>query len=435
MSEPAVAVPPLLCELAAKLASAVPARGQQTFLELLLGAALSKVGHVTDAILIAGQLRGWTTYFWFLEHGRWSWLAVTAAVLDLLAVQFTPPVWHVIIDDTVVERCSAQAPGAQIHYNHAAKPNRPRFLWGQGWVCLAAVVERGWRIGAVPLLLRLVRRGGNRSKLATAWLLLRVLGDRLGKVRLLLDAWYMRRRLILPAVAAGHCVIGRVRIDTALFLEPPRLRKKARGRPRRYGPRLTPERIAGLPVQRTAQILYRHLEVVRYQTCCVVARFLKGAVVRVVWVQLERPDRPERQTETWLLLCTDPSLPAIDVILSYSKRWSVEPLFFALKHDWGLKHAWQRQRQVLLRWVTVLAAGFALNQILAYSASDRLCALARPAPWRPADTVTAGIIRDGIGRILRGVGLEGMLGAIARKITGAIRPAPSGRQPATVPTG
>ena len=40
--------------------------------------------------------------------------------------------------------------------------------------------------------------------------MLRLLGDRLGRVRLLADAWYMRARLIQAAMSHGHCVIGRV---------------------------------------------------------------------------------------------------------------------------------------------------------------------------------------------------------------------------------
>src|SRR3954465_1866551 len=55
---------------------AVPRRGRTTFTELLLGAATARGGHVTDAILAAGLSRGWTTYDWFLQRGRWAWLAV-----------------------------------------------------------------------------------------------------------------------------------------------------------------------------------------------------------------------------------------------------------------------------------------------------------------------------------------------------------------------
>src|SRR3954452_505236 len=410
---PTTAVPPILTTLVGRLAEAVPRRARTTFTEPLLGAATTRGGHVTDAILAAGLSRSWTTYYRFLQRGRWAWLAVWQVLLSLLAMLFDPPVWHVVIDDTVVERISARAPGSLVHHNHAAKPNRSRFLRGQGWLCLAAVVERGWRVGAVPLMLRLVRRGTHRGKLVSARFLVRLLGRRLGRVRLLLDAWSMRARLIEAALAEGHTVIGRARRDLALYAVPRPPRRRRRGRPRKYGPRMTPERVEALPFHRSARIPYGKLEVVRYRTCRVAARFLKGQVVRAVWVQLERPDRPGEER---LLVCTDPDLPATEVITSYAKRWSVEPLFAAMKHGWGLEDAWQQSRQVLMRWVTILAAGYALSQVLAYADPARTPGLASPAPWRPPGTRTAGLSRAGLARLLRGVGPSALTSAIARKL-------------------
>src|SRR6476660_766256 len=154
------AIPPIMDSFIAPLTAAVPARARSTFLDLLLGAAVSKGGHVTDAILAGGLSRGWRTYYWFLEQGRWSWLRILAALLEVLTMLFHPPVLYAGIDDSVVERVSTEAPGSLTHQNHNAKPNRPQFLRGQGWLCLAAVIERNdFAIGAVPLLLRLVRRG------------------------------------------------------------------------------------------------------------------------------------------------------------------------------------------------------------------------------------------------------------------------------------
>ena len=412
MPTTAVSVPPVLTTLVGRLAAAVPRRACTTFTELLIGAATTRGGHVTDAILAAGLSRGWTTYYWFLQRGRWAWLAVWQALLGVLKELFAPTVWHVVIDDTLVERISARAPGSLVHYNHTAKPNRSRFLRGQGWLCLAAVVERGWRVGAVPLMLRLVRRGTNRGKLTSARFLLRLLGNRLGRVRVLLDAWFMRARLIEAAVADGHTVIGRARRDLALYAVPRPPRRRRRGRPRKYGPRMTRERIEALPVRRSARILYGQLEVVRYRSCRVAARFLKGRVVRAVWVRLERPDQPGEER---LLVCTDPDLPATEVITSYAKRWSVEPLFAAMKHGWGLKDAWQQSRQGLMRWVTILAAGYALSQMLAYADPARTPGLATPAPWRPPGTRTAGLIRAGLARLLRGVGPPLPVPATSRK--------------------
>src|SRR3954464_13163138 len=187
-----------------------------------------------------------------------------------------------------------------------------------------------------------------------------------------------------------------------------RVPPREHGRIRRLQPRSECGSAVTLTVHRTAQILYGDLEVVRYRTCRVAARFLKGRIVRAVWVQLEQPDRGDKPTEERLLICTDPDLSAITVITSYAKRWSIEPLFAAIKHGWGLKDAWQQSRQVLMRWVTILAAGYALNQMLAHTDPARIPGLADPAPWRPAGARTAGLIQAGITRILRVVGLPAL---------------------------
>jgi DDE superfamily endonuclease len=415
MSHPPI--PPILASVIARITAAVPARVRTTFLDLLLGAAATKGGHVTDAILASGLSRGWSTYYWFLEQGRWSWLRVWAALLEVLTMLFSPAVWYIVIDDSVVERITTAAPGSLMQHNHNAKPNRPKFLRGQGWLCLAAVIERNaFAVGAVPLLLRLVRRGSNRGKLRSAGLLLRLLGQRLGHVRLLLDAWFMRAWLIQRALAAGHTVIGCVRRDLALFDVPKSPRKRKRGRPAKYGARLTPDRVAALPEHRSAEILYGKLAVVRYRTGLVAARFLRGRVVRAVWVELERTERREKPRVQRLLICTDPALSALTVINGYAKRWAVESLFRNLKHGFGLKDAWQQSRQALMRWVTLLALGYAINQMLAFTDPACLAGLAEPAPWRAPGTRTAGLIQAGIARILREVGLPAFIAAIWGKI-------------------
>src|SRR3954452_18372212 len=102
--------PPILATLIGRLAAAVPGRARATFTELLIGAAVTRGGHVTDAILAVGLSRSWTTYYWLLERGRWSWLAVWRALLGVLEGLFAPPVWHVVVDNTVVERISAGPP-------------------------------------------------------------------------------------------------------------------------------------------------------------------------------------------------------------------------------------------------------------------------------------------------------------------------------------
>src|SRR5436190_22233825 len=115
-----VTVPPVLATLTGRIAAAVPGRARATFTELLIGAAVTRGGHVTDAILAVGLARAWTTYYWLLERGRWSWLSVWRVLLGAMEELFATPVWHVLIDDSVVERIAAGAPGSLIHHNHTA---------------------------------------------------------------------------------------------------------------------------------------------------------------------------------------------------------------------------------------------------------------------------------------------------------------------------
>ena len=61
-----------------------------------------------------------------------------------------------------------------------------------------------------------------------------------------------------------------------------------------------------------------------------------------------------------------------------------------------------------MRWVTILAAGYALNQMLAHTDPARI-PVSPPPPWRPAGARTAGLIQAGIARILRVVGLPALM--------------------------
>src|SRR3954466_254595 len=80
---------------------------------------------------------------------------------------------------------------------------------------------------SLPLVSRLSDDGLDGGKLAKI-----LIGAVLHQLRpdiLLVDAWFMRARLVLWAVARGITVVGQAPLDTALFLRPrPR---RGRGRP------------------------------------------------------------------------------------------------------------------------------------------------------------------------------------------------------------
>ena len=210
---------PILCHWIPFLAPALPLRSVPTFLELGVGALRSQRGWVTTAYLAIAAPRHWPRYYQWLPPGRWSWLRVGQYLAVLLRGSCPHRVYYLVMDDSINCRASPQAPRRGRHDNHSRKVNRPQCVQGQCWVLLAAVLSRGRRdCRAIPLLARVQRTVGNRSKLRAAQGLLRAVGALLQDCpgRVLWDCWYLRGKVIQSAPAWGFAVIGQGRRDTAL---------------------------------------------------------------------------------------------------------------------------------------------------------------------------------------------------------------------------
>ena len=391
-------IPQALFEFITFLVQVLPLRSVPTFIELVVGAMLTETGFVTQAYLALPMKRNWSSYYKWIEKGKWSWVAVGIQMARLLVRMFPQPLWHLIIDDTLILRLSKKAPGSKIHREHSRKPNRPEYVRGQCWVSLAAVVENGLQAAAIPILSRLIRNEGNGNKLTAAKTLLRVIVPVFENlsVRLLLDSWYMRGTLLFVALRSGLHVIGQVRKDTALFRIPDK-RKAKRGRPRKYGVKYAPVDIEKIPVTPVQLFIYGKLQWVRYRSVIAKARFLNGRLVRAVWVNFE--DEKRGVTQERLILATDISLDPHEVIEVYAKRWHIEPMFHQAKNNWGWNETWQQSRQAVHRWLHILGIGYALPQLLAVKGGTEVARLANTTPWREKDPLTAGRVRSGLVRI------------------------------------
>jgi len=399
-------IPKALFDAITFLCQAIPKRSVPTFLELLFGAMLTQTGFVTDAVLAVDTVRHWNSYYKWLHFGKWSWVAVGCQTARLALWMLPRRRWFLMIDDTIVFRSSKKAPGSAIHHQHGNKSNRPTYVRGQCWVTLALTISKGFRSLGIPILSRLARQGGNSGKLVAARTLLRVLAPLFQGLQtfLLMDSWYMRCNLITYAMENGLSVIGQVRKDTALFQAPERSGK--RGRPRKYGDRVTADWIASLPEVRQEFTIYGKPQTVYYRSAIVLARFLKGRAVRMVWSQLEKEDGA--RTQTSLILSTDISLSGTRIILGYGRRWAIEDLFNQLKNRWGWKETWQQTRQILHRWVQILSLSYAIPQLLVLLNDAKVTYLASFAPWRLKQPVTAGRVRQGLQRFFGHVNIRAL---------------------------
>jgi hypothetical protein len=395
-------IPRTLLECITFLARALPIRSVPTFIELLIGAMLTQTGFVTEAWLAINPLRSWTAYYKWLQQGKWSWVALGVQLARLVVTFFPQSTWFLIFDDTFIYRSSKKAPGSEIHHQHGNKTNRPQYARGQCWVTMALSISSGMKHSAVPLLSRLMRSTGNKSKLDAASSLLAVIAPVFagrGQLFTLVDSWYMKWPYIRSALKRGIHTIGQVRRDTALYALP--IQKKGKGRPKKYGEKLTQELVETLPENRRKVFLYGKWQWVRYRSTVCLAKFMKGRQVRAVWMQFE--DCAGNLSRQRLLLSTCATLSAEDLFSHYSKRWSIEDLFNQLKNRWGWRETWQQSRQVLHRWTQILSLSYALPQLLAIYCGEQVKNMMQITPWRAKRQVTAGRVRLGLQIILGNV--------------------------------
>ena len=374
-------IPSELCYWITFLTKSLPLRSQGTFVELLIAAMLTTSGFVTNAYLTIQMKNHWGSYYKWIEQGKWSWLGL-ARCFTTMVVQWLPgDIIYLAIDDTLTLRSSKKAPNSQVHHQHGNKPNLAAYVLGQCWVTLAIAVENDkGGITAIPLLNRLIPSVGNTGKLVAAKTLIRaVCGLMPGRtVRVLVDSWYMRRAFIEAMLRRNFEVIGQVRIDTRLYDEPPR-RKKQRGRPRKYGDIYSKKRVAHLKKTQVTLKLQGKEQQLRYRSKIVKARFINGRLVRAVWSEYY-DEKKMQWLRTRLLLSTNTTLSAEQVIIAYSRRWSIESMYNQLKCAWGLKEAWQQTRQALHRWVHITMIGYGLMVLLSMTQTECVAKLCQHSP-------------------------------------------------------
>src|SRR5215218_7432525 len=146
---PEAGLPATLGRWVGEIVLSIPQLARRTVAELIVGGLLAGGGHVTQAFLALTPRLGWQAYHWMLEHGRFRLLGLISALCRIVRREIGAP------------RCSVDAPGAAVRFDHAAKTNRPAFLLCQCFVTLSAVIPCRDRPRSVPLVTSLCRGSGN----------------------------------------------------------------------------------------------------------------------------------------------------------------------------------------------------------------------------------------------------------------------------------
>jgi len=236
----------------------------------------------------------------------------------------TRPVF--VADGIKAPKEGRKMPAVKKLHQESSDNSKPEFIFGHSFQAVGLLV-RGplGQVFAVPLASRIheglvLCNAIRRSLLDKLVQLFLPVAKVLGTPSLLVaDAYYASRKVILPLLEHGHHLVTRVRTTTVAYRSAPRRKKSCRGRPRLYGAKVHLRNVwkqthrfieAASPVYGDRNIRLRYFAVDLLWRPV-------GRTVRFVFV-----DHPNRGRI--ILMTTDTSLDALEVITLYGHRFKIE---------------------------------------------------------------------------------------------------------------
>jgi DDE superfamily endonuclease len=338
----------------------------------------------------------------FFSRATWK-LDALGHVVFTLALQWLPTDQPLIVlgDDTLSRKGGKSIALASMHHDPLLSSARKPFAsFGHVWVVLALWVPLPFGPGrgfALPVLFRLyvsAKRGGERERAGrrqgrvgprlkaarkahvqhqptTKPELLREMVGLLAQwadqrtVYLVVDSAYAGRTVLEDRPANVH-VLSRLRLDAALYAPPPPRRPGQKGRPRRCG-----DRLPALAQQIARHRRWTDLPLVLYGRAVTPRTFtlealwygaLRSQLIRIVVVR-----DPSRRRRDEAFFCTDLARDAAFILLTYSRRWTLEVTFYDAKQHLGFGQAQNQAPKAVQR--TAPFAGLVYSLVLLWAAA------------------------------------------------------------------
>jgi hypothetical protein len=260
----------------------------------------------------------------------------------------------VLVGDGIkVAKAGRKMPGVKKLHQESESNNKAEFIFGHSCQAVAVLTQALSSVFALPLACRIhegtvFSNRDQRTLLDKMILLLDSLGLK-QPFYFVADAYYASGKVVRGLLAHGNHLVTRVKSNSVAFFPaspPPPHRLRRKGRPAKYGKKI---QVAALlkdadRFQEAPSPVYGEKGVtLRFRTADLLWRPV-GILVRFVVVL-----HPQRGTI--LLMCTDLTLPALDIIRIYGLRFKIEVSFKQALHVIGTYayHFWMAAMTPLRR--------------------------------------------------------------------------------------
>ena len=259
------------------------------------------------------------------------------------------------IDDGPTKRYGPNVQGAGIHRNPTTTPDGAKFIYGHLWVTISAVVRHKlWATVGLPFLAKMYIRVKDMAKMPTkhrvvfedklqqATELVKWASEcckRLGKqLWIVTDGGFTKARFLKPAIRMGATIITRLRKDAALHTLLKPVKKRKRGRPRKYGKRIylrnkAAEKRGWFSIKVT---LYGRQETKQVKLFRATYRPAGGEVLVLIVREAVGRSAELSRSHCWrAYMCTNLLATAEQILEAVSDRMAIEQNFHDLKEIEG----------------------------------------------------------------------------------------------------
>jgi DDE superfamily endonuclease len=251
----------------------------------------------------------------------------------------------VLVGDGIkIGKRGKKMPAVKLLHQQSESNSKPEFIMGHSLQAVSLLVEAAKSVFAVPLAVRihegLVWSNRDRRTLLDKMLALLGILDIKDSFYFVADTYYAARKVANGLLKDGNHLITRVKSNAVAYAVPQPVKgRRKRGRPTLYGRKITLKTLLQdkKAMQKMASPVYgEHDVTLQYRVCDLLWR-PAGQIVRFVVVI-----HPTRGS--CILMGTDPSLRAIDMIRLYGLRFKIECSFKQAVHQIGTfaYHFWMK---------------------------------------------------------------------------------------------
>jgi len=260
---------------------------------------------------------------------------------------------YVLVGDGVkVAKSGKKMPAVKRLHQESDSNTKPEFIMGHSIQAVSILAQGLSSVFAIPLSARIheglvFNNNDKRTLLDKMVLLLKSLPMEEHPYYFVADAYYAARKIILGLLKEGHHLISRVRRTAVAYETPSALEgKKKRGRPRKYGKKIKLIELFDQEENMKEEIspVYNEkgvkIKIASYDL------LWKNVGILVRFVVVIHPSRGRI-----LLMSTDRTLPALQILKLYGLRFKIELSFKQAVHVIGTYgyHFWMRQMKPLKR--------------------------------------------------------------------------------------